>query len=240
MIITKLLQKYRTGSGRGMSAVSEPNLHFILNSVIDWTQSEFEEYPEGVTPPEGYKKDPFLEPGDCFCFGVSKRDDSNARVVLAMDKGDQVVCIINDTGVLALQRILDEKIKPEFSLLKTDYSKVDVREWGPKVTATDLNASDLLEIPIDKNKYRLMKDRLLSGRGISMPEAFIEATVVSDDTLGFEVPLVLTKYSVYTRTTDNMFVDIPGFMEDLVDQVLGWFYNEVPVIKDGKVIEKEE
>jgi hypothetical protein len=57
--------------------------------------------------------------------------------------------------------------------------------------------------------------------------------VISDDTFGMEVPLYLTKYTVYTDKS-SMFADMSDFMEDLVSLTLEWLYNEIPEIKPQK------
>lgn len=238
MIITKLLEKYRTGCGRGISAIKEKNMSLILNSVIDWENSVILKVSDDGDPKV---HDYYLEPGDCFCIGVDKE---KARVVLAMDTDDQLVCVLSDTGPYALQRIWDEKIMPEYELMHHRYDKVDVHSWEPKNTATDFPKEDKLsEVKVNKNKYRLWKERFLRNRGnCSFPDAFLELRVVSDDTFGMEVPLYLTKYTVYTDKS-CMFADMSDFMEDLVSLTLEWLYNEIPEIKPQKQdldLEEEE
>jgi hypothetical protein len=223
MVITKLAQKYRIGCGRGMSAIQERNLHFIINSIIDWDNSLLEDGDDKSI------QDHYLSEGDCFCLGTNSE---KARMVLAIDKDDTIVCIVNDTGPLALRRVYEEKIKPEYELQKWHYDKVDVRSWEPKNTATDFPDRDTLaDIKINKNKYKIWRERFEINRGnCRFPDAFLELSVISDDTLGMEIPLYLTKYGICTKK-DCMFLDIPGFMEDLTELVITWMYNEIPVIK---------
>jgi len=231
MIITKLEQKYRIGCGRGMSALKENNLHFIINSIIDWENSIFEKTSDDKTSVD----DHYLQEGDCFCLGT---DPEKARVILAMDSDDQVVCILNDTGPYALQRIYEEKIRPEYELQKWHYDKVDVRSWEPLNTNTDFPDPDTLqEIKIDKPKYKLWRERFERNRGnCKFPEAFLKLQVISDDTLGMEIPMYWTKYGVFVEKT-NMFLDVPGFMEDLVGLTMTWMYNEIPeiIVKKPKI-----
>ena len=247
MVITKLLEKYKVGCGRGMSAIKEKNLGLILNSVIDWDNSlvveETTETDEDGNPVKKIGKSrlgALLEPGDCFCIGT---DTEKARVVLAIDQEDQLVCVVNDTGPMALQRIWDEKVMPEYELMHHRYDKVEVKSWEPKNTATDFPADDkIIEVPVNKNKYRLWKEKFLRNRGnCSFPEAFLELKVISDDTFGMEVPLYLTKYTVYTDKS-SMFADMTDFMADLVSLTIEWLYNEIPEIKPPKpaVPEDEE
>lgn len=230
MIITKLAQKYKVGCGKGMSAIKERNLHFIINSIIDWDNSIIDDSIEN--------KDFYLSEGDCFCLGT---DPERARVILAIDKDDTIVCILNDTGVLALNRIFEEKIKPEYELQKTHYDKVDVKSWEPKNTATDFpDLNTLANIKINKNKYKIWRERFEINRGnCKFPDAFLELSVISDDTLGMEIPLYLTKYGVFTKN-DCMFLEVPGFMEDLTELVITWMYNEIPVIKKKEEIKSED
>jgi hypothetical protein len=229
MIITKLLEKYKIGCGRGVSAIKEKNMSLILNSVIDWENSVI------LKPDDSEKStvsDHYLEPGDCFCLGTNKE---KSRIVLAMDADDQLVCVLNDTGPYALQRIWEEKVMPEYELMHHRYDKVDVRSWEPKNTATDFPKEDkITEIKVNKNKYRLWKEKFLRNRGnCNFPDAFLELRVISDDTFGMEVPLYLTKYTVYTDKS-SMFADMSDFMEDLVSLTLEWLYNEIPEIKPQK------
>ena len=212
-----------------MSAIKEKNMSLILNSVIDWENSVILKESDDGDPKTS---DFYLEPGDCFCLGTDKE---KARVVMAMDTEDQLVCVLNDTGPYALQRIWDEKVMPEYELMHHRYDKVDVRSWEPKNTATDFPKEDkIIEVKVNKNKYRLWKEKFLRNRGnCSFPDAFLELRVVSDDTFGMEVPLYLTKYTVYTDKS-SMFADMSDFMEDLVSLTLEWLYNEIPEIKPQK------
>lgn len=235
MIITKLNQKYRTGCGRGISAVKEPGLQYMVNSIIDWDLSNIE------TSEEGKQKDIsdyFLEPGDCFCLGIDK---SEARMVLAMDEDNQIVCILNDTGVLALDRILDEQIKPEFELAKGDYSGIDELTWESKNMATDYPSIDMRELGISKNKYRLWRKRFETGRGdIKFPEGFMIVSVTSDSTMGQPVKLYFDKYTIKVPEDGSLFLEIPGLLEEVANQALSWMYNEIPVCKPKKIELKEE
>ncbi len=228
MIITKLIEKYKTGCGRGIAKITENNLALVLNRIIDWSDSII----------LGDDKVEFLEPGDCFCLGPNHE---KARIILALDDFESLVCVMTDSGPYALQRIWEEKILPEFQMVNESHSKVDVRSWTPKNTATDYPDPDtLVDIDISKQKYRIWRERFEKNRGnCRFPEAFLELSVVSDDTFGMEVPLYFHKYGAQT-TKDNMFLDIPGFMTDLVDTVLAWMYCEVPVIQSPKPRVPEE
>ena len=230
MIITKLNQKYRLGCGRGISAVKEPGLHYMINSIIDWDLSNIEVPADKADNAEQKSLDDyFLEPGDCFCIGIDK---DKARMVLALDKDNQIVCIVNDTGVLALNRILDEQIKPEFELAKGDYSGINEITWESKNMATDYPSVDMRELGISKNKYRLWRKRFEAGRGdIKFPEGFMIVSVTSDSTMGQTVKLYFDKYTIRVPEDGSLFLEIPGLLEEVANQTLSWMYNEIPVCK---------
>lgn len=231
MIITKLNQKYSLGCGKGISAIKEPGLHFMINCIIDWELS-------GIITSDGELKGPgepkniedcFLDPGDCFCLGIK---DDGTRMVLAMDKDNQVVCIVNDTGVLALRRVFEEQIKPEFELVKGDYSGIDELTWVSKNMATDYPTVDMRALDISKSKYRLWRKRFEEGRGdIKFPEGFLIVSVRGDNTMGQDVKLYFDKYTIRVPEDGSLFLEIPGLLEEISNQALAWMYNEIPVCK---------
>ena len=234
MVISKLLQKYKVGCGRGMSAIQKPNLHFMINSIIDWKESFIETIPpkEGEEPVKPKPDDYFLNPGDCFCIGNSEKGDKT-RIILAIDKDDTIVCIINDTGVLALDRIYDEKILPEFELQKKKYDRVQVNSWTAKNTNSSFpkNENHIVEVKINKFKYKIWKDRFFKNRGdIKFPEGYLELNVISDETLGQEITLLFTKYGVYylNDSVETELFNMPDFLSDIADLTISWMYNEVP------------
>ena len=93
------------------------------------------------------------------------------------------------------------------------------------------NENHIVEIKINKFKYKIWKDRFFKNRGdIKFPEGYLELNVISDETLGQEITLLFTKYGVYylNDSVETELFNMPDFLSDIADLTISWMYNEVP------------
>jgi len=161
MIIEVLSQKYNTKSNAGIGIIKEPNILKRLNSIIEWPRCTFPstiEVPTKINPPtlddagnivagteevevslyledrEFLGKKPELKPSNTFLFRGQ---------VLAVKSEDELVNVISETtqyGELALERFLEDYIKPEEELRK-------------KSSLSQVKMEELTEIPDNFSSY---------------------------------------------------------------------------------------
>lgn len=193
MIITVLPQKYTPGCGKGMSKVEKENLLWNLNTIIEWELSEFpKKEKEGGevelrdflgTPPE-------LKPGDMFLFRGQ---------VLAIDSKDTLVLFISETGIKALDRILEEYVYPETDLILRDHlidemevSQVQVEEVEGKI---GVEGERMRKISLDYGYYQVWKDKYVMGR---YPDDFmLKVDILQSDKIFFPVTIYFGKWYVF-------------------------------------------
>lgn len=222
MVIKVLEQKYDCGCNRGLSILEDENLLRNLNLIIEWDlcawPKKLKEGFSGDAPSESDFEDnkkflgeePELKPGDCFLYKGQ---------VIAVNSKDSLVLIVSETGNLALERIYEENIKPELSLLFSADDTVEV-DWSmleDKDNIPDMQGE--LRIP---QTYRIWRERFLAGRG---EDVKIYCTVTSDD---FVVPyhFILTDYCIkYYKSEFSDDKEEQSELRYIVNNVLAWFCN---------------
>lgn len=199
MIIKKLKKKYKVGSRRGLASFKQTNLLRDLNLVIEWDLCELE---------EGESK--CLVPGDTFIL-TEYKDFSQ---VIAVDSKEELILLISSSGPLALKRIYEEKMSPEFEMifycLEDD---LDI-SWEASGTVPKGMKSFTPSYPL----YKLWKTRFLTGRGFNDDFA-IKITYISDTFFREPKSLYMRKWSILFPQ------EIPVELHEAMSkEILAWFY----------------
>lgn len=237
MIIEVLNQNYKCGCNRGLSCLEVPGILNKLNSIIEWDFCKFpiktEELDEtekvvvgtddnGNDIVEEKKKiikaedreflgqDPELKPGNVFLF--------NGGQVIAVDSPDRLVLIVSETGIGALDRIYEENIETEFSLLYNNYQiysgNVEVVESGITPEGFDLYYS------VPYNLYKIWKERYVTGRGYLEKGLCLKVTLESEDFI-FPIEAIMTDWSMIFKSSQ---ID-EEMIETAAKEILSWFYE---------------
>lgn len=250
MIIAVLDQKYKIGSGRGISAIEKPGLLQKLNLIIEWDLCSFPKKEVGKKEeevdvlddegnPTGEKtkkevpileedkeflgKEPELKPGNCFLYDGQ---------VIGIDTEERLVLLVTETGPLAIQRLWDDTIEPELTLVYND-SPVDRVDWQlieEKNLPPDV---ELEEGRIDYKYWKIWRDRFVEGRLDKEFKSLIECKLESDDFL-LPITIYLKPWS-FLYSPDSM-VD-EEMTKEVVMQTLSWFiesYDRAKVEKPGE------
>ena len=228
MVIEVLSQKYECGCGKGINKLEAPNLLRNLNMIIEWSLCR---WPKKLRPDWGYNQtssdgskilpgkddyiedkpdDPELKPGSCFMLDGQ---------TIAVDGPESLVLVGSESGPMALTRIYNEIIKPEFELsFNSVCGDLDV-DWYDK-SEVDLSEYDG-ELKLPSCIYRVWKDRFATGR-YQDPNVIC---TVSWSELPFDISIILQKYFVRYKTSEFEESD-KDVLEELVKGVLWWFCME--------------
>lgn len=208
MVISILKKKYQCGCNKGQSDYESPNLLWKLNSII-------EKYGDDLNIEE-------LKPGDVFQVVQS----SGSVTVIACDSEDRVVQVVSETGPLALKRIMEDIVFPEFELINTDTQCV----YSLSLEKVDKNPDNLETVPVDFNKMSIIKDRIMY-RPIHHKPFVFEVKLSHDITFGQEVSIWFTKNNWYYDPNE-----IEGdLIQSIIDDVMGYIYKNIPRLPIPKV-----
>lgn len=181
MVIEILSQKYKCDCGRGLAKYEETDLLDKLNYLIEW---DFAQYPIvkdkhiEVDIPEVdengketgnmlkekvgmdivkedkdfLKGEQELKPGNCFLLDGQ---------IIAIDSPDRIVLVLSKTGRGSLDRIVEERIDPEYKMV---YGNEDAKiEWEALTSDSYKTEYDgICSIPFPE--YRIWRDRFVKGR----------------------------------------------------------------------------
>lgn len=159
MVIEIANATYRKGYGQKLDEITIPSLRAKLNSIIEWDQSVFPpKQKEGSSEDEWVENREFLgqipelKIGTTFKFG---------NQLIAIESEDTIVLVLSETGIKGLQRVWQEKIKPELDIVydsdapeKAEFEKAQVEDIP----------ENWKEVQIPYGTMRLLKDRIIGGR----------------------------------------------------------------------------
>lgn len=221
MIIEVLSQKYKVGCGRGMSLVERSNLLWKLNTIIEWNLCKFPKKVEKTTNDAGEEvetevelrdylgENPELKPGDVFLFRGQ---------VIAVESKDELVLIVSETGIKALDRIVEDYIDPEVDLFfKTSGIYNLSVEAISKDSISDLN---LASYSPSYSIYEIWKDKYIKGRGF-VDDFMLKVSIESED-LVTPVTIYLGKWKVFYEPggiIDDTIIDT------ITEDAISWIYQ---------------
>lgn len=236
MIIAVLDQKYKIGSGRGISAIEKPGLLQKLNLIIEWDLCKFPKKEVGKKEeevdvlddegnPTGEKtkrevpileedkkflgEEPELKPGNCFFY--------NGQVI-GIDTEERLVLLVTETGPLAIQRLWDDVIEPELTIVYND-SPVDKVTWE-LIEEKDLPQEiELEEKRIAYKYWEIWRERFVKGRLDGNFKTPIKCTIDSEDFL-LPITVYLKPWS-FLYSPEDMVDD--KMTEEVIMQILSWF-----------------
>ena len=215
MIITVLRNKYKVGSGRGITYLDIPEFLIKFNMIIDWDLCTF---PYKLDNKDEQDKKflgdtPEIKVGDMFIIDGGQ--------VCAFESQDRLVLCISESGYMALKRLYNEKVAIEFDL-KLNYlgTKVEFKNIEPDKIPENVDIYDA-PYPI----MSLFKDRFLLGRPEYKP--FLEVTMETDNSI-IPVHMYIADWKILfdqkSCVSEEMF-------ESLTKELIAWFYNNYPVLK---------
>ena len=159
MVIEIANATYRKGYGQRLDEITIPSLRAKLNSIIEWDQSVFPPKQKEGSSEDEWVEDreflgsvPELKIGTTFKFG---------NQLIAVESEDTIVLVLSETGIKGLQRVWQEKIKPELDIVY-DSDTPDKAEFE-KAQVEDI-PENWKEVQIPYGTMRLLKDRIIGGR----------------------------------------------------------------------------
>lgn len=259
MVIRIVDQKYKCGCRRGLAEIEQPHILRDLNLIMEWDMCRFpmkrvnerEEERDILDPdgnPTGEKQmvpvwdleedreylgeDPELKPGDCFLFEGQ---------FIAVDAEDRLVLMVSQTGRGALDRLWEERIKPEMELIFNNYP-IEKVEWKALTQEPDLENDWDREIRIPYHTYRIFREHFIDGRTDlpSLPDGsfMIDCRLNSDD-FPYPVPLLLCPWSIRYKSED-FDDDLTDVAEEAAIQCLAWFVETYTRLVNPLDIEDEK
>lgn len=249
MVIEILSQKYKCDCGRGLAKYEETDLLDKLNYLIEW---DFAQYPIvkdkhiEVDIPEVdengketgnmlkekvgldivkedkdfLKGEQELKPGNCFLLDGQ---------IIAIDSPDQIVLVLSKTGRGSLDRIVEERIDPEYKMV---YGNEDAKiEWEALTSDSYKTEYDgICSIPFPE--YRIWRDRFVKGREDDLYKIpkdkekgtytiAVKATIKSES-LMVPIDLVFQEWDVAYKTSEFDEDDLP-MIQGVAQQIMAWF-----------------
>lgn len=249
MVIEILSQKYKCDCGRGLAKYEETDLLDKLNYLIEW---DFAQYPIvkdkhiEVDIPEVdengketgnllkekvgldivkedkdfLKGEQELKPGNCFLLDGQ---------IIAIDSPDRIVLVLSKTGRGSLDRIVEERIDPEYKMV---YGNEDAKiEWEALTSDSYKTEYDgICSIPFPE--YRIWRDRFVKGREDDLYKIpkdkekgtytiAVKATIKSES-LMVPIDLVFREWDVAYKTSEFDEDDLP-MIQGVAQQIMAWF-----------------
>lgn len=249
MVIEILSQKYKCDCGRGLAKYEETDLLDKLNYLIEW---DFVQYPIvkdkhiEVDIPEidengketgnmlkekvgldivkedkdFLKGEQELKPGNCFLLDGQ---------IIAIDSPDRIVLVLSKTGRGSLDRIVEERIDPEYKMV---YGNEDAKiEWEALTSDSYKTEYDgICSIPFPE--YRIWRDRFVKGREDDLYKIpkdkekgtytiAVKATIKSES-LMVPIDLVFQEWDVAYKTSEFDEDDLP-MIQGVAQQIMAWF-----------------
>lgn len=240
MIVEILSQKYKCNCGRGLAQYEEPGILDKLNFLIEWDQARYPlvaekqvlvDIPDPANPgdllEEGvqatiYKEDKNflggveeLKPGNCFLLDGQ---------IIAIDSPDRIVLVLSKTGRNSLDRIVEEVIKPEYSLVFGN-EEVDVKWEAISKEERDKEFKGICPIPYPE--YVIWKNRFVAGRekNLLVDDHLNVKVEVKTKIIPIPVTLVLTEWEV-AYSTEDFDEEDTSIIQAIAHRVLAWFIQE--------------
>lgn len=182
--------------------IKSPGILAKLNSIIDWSKSNFPvklkdgvdvENQEEVTKPENWIQDseflgaePELKPGDMFKW------DSSLYLV---NSEDSIILTVSETGILAYERLKDA-IESEYEL-RFCWDILD--NFKPEFTSDSPNLEKLVKMKVPSLYMSILRDKLgeeIEKHITSEPFCKIELKNVIED-YDFPINLYTNKFSIF-------------------------------------------
>ena len=249
MVIEILSQKYKCDCRRGLAKYEETDLLDKLNYLIEW---DFAQYPIvkdkhiEVDIPEVdengketgnllkekvgldivkedkdfLKGEQELKPGNCFLLDGQ---------IIAIDSPDRIVLVLSKTGRGSLDRIVEERIDPEYKMV---YGNEDAKiEWEALTSDSYKTEYDgICSIPFPE--YRIWRDRFVKGREDDLYKIpkdkekgtytiAVKATIKSES-LMVPIDLVFQEWDVAYKTSEFDEDDL-HMIQGVAQQIMAWF-----------------
>lgn len=217
MIITRLSTSYRCGCGKGLADYKEIGILEYLNRIIEWNLST-----DGKVLEAGQCKD--LVPGDV----IEIKSTTGTKNICAIESPDQLIMIMSETGALALNRLVENIIKPELELFDMDTMdlyNVDIEFFEHDPDMMDFPGYSKMPI-LDQNYYSIIQERILPSKLLGK-KFYLKVTFSHELTFGKEVTIwVTTKELIYdpldfcekTGIVALCFKDIMGYCYQMMDR----------------------
>lgn len=249
MVIEILSQKYKCDCGRGLAKYEETDLLDKLNYLIEW---DFAQYPivkdkhievdipevdengkeTGNLLKEKVGLDIVKEDKD-FLKGEQELKPSNCFLldgqIIAIDSPDRIVLVLSKTGRGSLDRIVEERIDPEYKMV---YGNEDAKiEWEALTSDSYKTEYDgICSIPFPE--YRIWRDRFVKGREDDLYKIpkdkekgtytiAVKATIKSES-LMVPIDLVFQEWDVAYKTSEFDEDDLP-MIQGVAQQIMAWF-----------------
>ena len=203
----------------------EYGLLYKINSIIEW---DFVKWPkklgEDVEDRDYLAPDNMLKPGDAFSIGES----GNLQIIRIISE-DKIGLEHTETGGLALERLKSSIILPEILMffnnsLGSDSVEIESFAWNL------VPSTHQWEYKIPYDIYKIFSDRFFPDRDEYFDGIKI---IVNTDMSVFPIECYLYKSTMKFNEED---VIEREFIEELVKDLMSWFYNNFERLK---VIEKE-
>ena len=259
MVIRIIDQKYKCGCRRGLAEIVQPHILRDLNLIMEWDMCKFPLKKENereeerdildedgnstgetktevvfdlVEDREYLGEDPELKPGNCFLFEGQ---------FIAVDAEDRLVLMLSQTGRGALDRLWEERIKPEVELIFNNYPINGVEWQGLTIEPDTENVWDQ-EIRIPYHTYRIFREHFVEGR-TDLPllpdgSMAVECKLDSDD-FPFPISLLLGPWSVRYKS-EEFDDDLADVAEEAAIQCLAWFIETYPRTVNPIDVEEEK
>ena len=161
-----------------------------------------------------------LKPGNCFLLDGQ---------IIAIDSPDRIVLVLSKTGRGSLDRIVEERIDPEYKMV---YGNEDAKiEW--EVLTSDSYKTEydgICSIPFPE--YRIWRDRFVKGREDDLYKIpkdkekgtytiAVKATIKSES-LMVPIDLVFQEWDVAYKTSEFDEDDLP-MIQGVAQQIMAWF-----------------
>lgn len=213
MIINRLSMQYRCGCEQGQAEYKETGILESLNRIIEWKQSFDEKKLES-----GQEKE--LVPGDV----IEIKSTTGTKNVCAIDSPDRLIMLVSETGPLALNRLVENIVKPELELLEMDTMdlyKMDIEFFEHEPDGVDFPGYSKISIS-DLNYYSIIQERILPSKLLGK-KFYLKVTFSHDLTFGEDVTIWITSRDILYDPLD--FCDNPGIVRSCFKDIMGYCYQ---------------